>query len=209
MTSALFLAAFAGLLQLCASLQLVPLPSRATTVAISSSRAAPTYMMAGFGGGGAAKPAKKGSKGGKKAATKKSSDMSPKRQWDVFKELVSSGSPRVPVFAKLPDDDKWSEVGEVAVKAPGTPAQAVQFQKRLILEHAPRVNPALQNRARELIAGLAADADSEPEALGKQELPEGLNCGFEGGPDASGKYSKVRGTTRNSDPTAIVGSTAR
>ena len=164
-------------------------------------------MMAGFGA-----PAAKGSKGSKKGSKTskkgvgKTAELSPKRQWDKFKELVSVGAERHAVFAQL--DDKWTVVGSVAVASPGTAAQAAQFNKRLILEHAPRVNPALQLRAKELVCGLAG-ADGEPEALTKQEVATSLECGFEGAPDATGKYASVRGTTMKSDPTAILGSAAR
>ena len=78
----------------------------------------------------------------------------------------------------------------------------------MILEHAPRVNPTLLTRARELVAGVAG-ADGGPVLLTKQEIPVDLHSGFEGLPDASGKYAAVRGVSRNSDPTAIVGSAAR
>ena len=128
------------------------------------------------------------------------------RQWDKFNKLVADGAQRTKVFAQL--DDKWTEVGDVAVEASGTPAQAAQYNKRLILEHAVRVNPGLMLRARELKTGIAG-ASGEAELLGKQEVPDGLITGFEGLPDASGKYAKVRGATMTSDPTAIVGSTAR
>ena len=168
--------------------------------------AAPS-MMAGFGASastGSKTKKKKGAGGGAKAAK---TELSPKRQWDKFKDLVSDGAERVAVYAKLPDD-KWIEVGEVAVGAKGTAAQAAQFNKRLILEHAPRVHPPFGLRAKDLIAGIAGD-DGQPEVLTRQEVPDGLKCGFEGAPDASGKYAKVRGTTRGSDPTAIIGSAAR
>jgi hypothetical protein len=163
-------------------------------------RSALSPQMAGFGGAGAKKA------GAKKAKVDKKAALSPRRQWDKFKDLVSSGADRHKVFARL--DDKFYECGDVAV-AGGTVAQAAQYNKRLILEHAVRVNPALTLRARELITGIAG-ADGEPEVLEKQEkAPDGMECGFEGLADASGMYSKVAGTTRNSDPTAIMGSTAR
>ena len=47
---------------------------------------------------------------------------------------MSDGAP-AQVFGGLAG--KWTAVGEVAVKAPGTAEQAAQFNKRLILEHAP------------------------------------------------------------------------
>ena len=81
---------------------------------------------------------------------------------------------------------------------------AVQYNKRLILEHAARVKPALALKAKQLVAGIA-NADGEPEAHTKVEVPEGLVSGFEGLPDASGMYKKSTGTTFGSDPTAIIG----
>ena len=210
--------------------------------------------MKGFGAATAKPAGKKGGKVGKKGSVDKTASLSPKKSWDRFKELVAGGAERHMVYAKL--DATWHAVGEVAVGS-GTAAQAAQFSKRLILEHAPRVVPALQLRAKELSCGLAG-ADGEPVLLTKQEVPEGIECGFEGGeqfrlttarsqlstpasimldvetdpepasspppsplnemhpvclavaaPDATGKYTKVRGTTMKSDPTAIVGSAAR
>ena len=68
-----------------------------------------------------------------------------------------------------------------------------------------RVKPALALKAKELKCGVAGD-DGTPTVLQKQEMPEGLICGFEGAPDASGMYSKVKATSFGSDPTAIIGS---
>lgn len=186
---------------------LVVWTSRAVSCAAPTSRAiscaAPPrsfaiHALAGFGGAS--------SKGKSKKTKAKEASLSPKRQWDKFKELVSSGAPRVKVYAQL--DEKWTEVGDVAVDASGTSAQAAQFNKRLILEHAVRVNPALQLRARELQLGIEG-SDGSPEALAKQSVPLGLSCGFEGLPDSTGKYAKVRGATMKTDPTAIIGSAAR
>merc|ERR1719399_397285 len=98
--------------------------------------------MAGFGA-----PAAKGkAKGGK--------EIAPKRQWDQYKALVKSGAKPVAVFAKL--DNAWAEVGSVAVSS-GPPAQAAQLQKRLILEHAVRVEPTFASRGRELELGVAGE----------------------------------------------------
>ena len=191
----------ASLVPLCASLQVCQ-PSSMVACRHGA------VSMAGFGAAPKGKGSAKGKKGAKskKAAAPPSAELSPKRQWDRFKELVSGGAPRTAVFASL--DDKWTEVGDVAVASPGTPEQAAQFNKRLILEHAPRVKPALRLRARELVVGIVG-ADGEPVALAKQEVPADLESGFEGAPDSSGMYSHQRGTTRTSDPTAIVGSAAR
>ena len=66
--------------------------------------------------GAATAPAK-----GKKAKKSKGT-LSPRKQWDRFKSLVSHGSPQLKVYAKSPDAE-WTEV---AVAAPGTAAQAAQ-----------------------------------------------------------------------------------
>ena len=65
--------------------------------------------------------------------------------------------------------------------------QAAQFNKRLILEHACRVKPALALKSKELVCGVAGD-DGEPVVLVRQDLPDDLVCGFEGAPDASARY---------------------
>ena len=142
--------------------------------------------MAGFGGG--AKPVKK--KAGKKAAPKK--QLSPKRQWDVYRELVDQGSAKAEVFAQTPDSGKWIPCGEVAVEKAGTLKQAAQMHKRLILEHAVRCNPALSSKAKELVCGIAG-ADGEPEVLTKEEVPDKLRAGYYGTPDEPSGYYVMYG----------------
>ena len=146
--------------------------------------------MAGFGGG-AAKPsgAKSAKKGGKKASPKK--QLSPKRQWDIYRELVDEGSTPTEVFAQIPDG-KWISCGEVVAQAPGTAAQAAQVHKRLILEHAVRCNPVLTPKKTELICGIAGD-DGEPTVLAKQEVPDTLRAGYFGTPDPSSGYYVMYG----------------
>ena len=112
-------------------------------------------MMAGFGG--SAKPPPKASKGKGKskgaqtAASKR--QLSPKRQWDVHKRLVKDGATQAAVHAYLPPaagaegDGQWLEVGTVSVGAGGTLEQAARLNKRFILEHAVRLNPALTPRS--------------------------------------------------------------
>jgi len=142
--------------------------------------------LAGFGAAakkGAAKP-KASKKGAKKAAPKKA--LSPKRQWDVYTELVSAGATPATVYAQLPDS-KWIDCGEVAVEAPGTIAQAAQMHKRLILEHAVRCNPGLTPRKTELVCGISG-SDDEPVALEKVDVPEKLRSGYKGTPDESSGY---------------------
>ena len=181
------------------------LPYSATTHCLTP-RAAAVTMMAGFGGAAAPSKKKAGAKKGKKAKAPKAEGLSPKRQWDIFKELVSGGQPRHPVFARL-DDNDWVEVGDVAVAAGGTAEQAAHAQKRLALEHAPRVAPKLALRAKDLVLGVAEKEGDEVVLVKKpaEVLPEGVACGFEGRPDSSGMYRKIGQTTANSDPTAILG----
>jgi hypothetical protein len=159
-------------------------------------------MMAGFGASTPAKPKGKGGKKAKAAKPAAKPSASPRRQWDTFKELVSGGAPRVKVFAQL--DEAWTEVGDVSVASPGTATQAALANKRLILEHAPRIKPGLLLRAKELKLGVEG-ADG-PELLKKEDVPADLVSGFEGMPDPSGMYSKVKATSFGSDPTAIIGS---
>ena len=179
---------------LAASLQCIPAFHCSAAVRNGPTAIGVQIRMAGFG-------APAGGKSAKQAVAAKT-ELSPKRQWDKFKELLADGSPRHRVFVQL--DDKWTEVGEVAVAPPGTPAQAAQYNKRLIMEHAPRVAPALALRSTELKLGIEGD-NGEPVLLTKQEVPDKLMCGFEGEADASGKYKSIRGTSRNSDPTTILG----
>ena len=181
------------ILILAASLQFSPAFHCSPAVRNGPTAIGAQIRMAGFG-------APAGGKSAKPVVAK--TELSPKRQWDKFKELVADGSPRHRVFVQL--DDKWTEVGDLAVAPPGTPAQAAQYNKRLILEHASRVAPALALRSTELKLGIEGE-NGEPVLLTKQEVPDKLMCGFEGEADASGKYKSIRGTSRNSDPTTILG----
>jgi hypothetical protein len=181
------------ILILAASLQFSPAFHCSPAVRNGPTAIGAQIRMAGFG-------APAGGKSAKPVVAK--TELSPKRQWDKFKELVADGSPRHRVFVQL--DDKWTEVGDLAVAPPGTPAQAAQYNKRLIMEHASRVAPALALRSTELKLGIEGE-NGEPVLLTKQEVPDKLMCGFEGEADASGKYKSIRGTSRNSDPTTILG----
>ena len=156
-------------------------------------------MMAGFGGG--AKPSSKASKGKGKskgaqtAASKR--QLSPKRQWDVHTQLVKDGATQAAVHAYLPPaagaegDGQWLEVGTVSVGAGGTLEQAARLNKRFILEHAVRLNPALTPRSKELQCGLSAagKADAPPSLLAKGvEVPDDLVAGFCGTPHPPSGY---------------------
>ena len=150
--------------------------------------------MAGFGGAGKAKKGgkAKAKSSGKAAVAPKKAALSPKRQWDIFKELQKAGAPSCSVFAKLPDDDaKWFWCGEVNCVASATPEKSAAVHKRLILEHAVRCNPVLTARSRELLCGTAPGEEAEPTVLAKQEgeLPPPQDVGFAGKADtASGYY---------------------
>lgn len=139
-------------------------------------------QMAGFGGG-SKKPA------GKKAA-KPASKLSMKRQWDRFSEHVGNGSPRIPVFARIPGE-QWTAVGDVAC-APGVAAAAgVQLHKRFILEHATRVSPKMALKATDLEAGFSEGDASEPSPLDKVDAADAAKAGFEGAPDPSARYKAL------------------
>jgi len=141
----------------------------------------PAAMMAGFGA-----PAKSSSK----AKGKKVAKLGVKRQWDRFKDLVSGGAARNPVYARLPGEE-WTKVGEVACDESTTVAAAAQLHKRLILEHAVRVAPLLVQRAKELECGYSSTGEPEPALLTKCEPADVASCGFEGMPDASSRYGTL------------------
>ena len=142
-------------------------------------------MMAGFGGG-----ANRSQKSKRKP---KPSGVTVKQSWEKFRQLRDSENVQTTtVFARLPDDDaKWLNVGGVIVEAPGDRQQAVNQNKRLILEHAARLHPKLALRSRELVCGFieTGDAPGEVVPLTKCEVPSDLQAGFQGLPDkTSGMY---------------------
>lgn len=141
--------------------------------------------MAGFGGSSGSKKA-----AGKKAAKPAAAKLSMKRQWDRFNELVGSGQPRIPVFARIPGE-QWTAVGDVAC-APGVAAAAgVQLHKRFILEHAARVSPSLALKAKSLEAGFTEGDASEPSPLEKVDAADATKAGFEGAADPSARYKAL------------------
>ena len=153
-------------------------------------------MMAGFGGGASKKKSKK--------VKAKPSGVSAKQSWELFRELRSSDQVLTStVFAKLPDEDaKWLNVGGVIVEAPGSRAQAVTLNKRLILEHAARIHPNLALRSRELVCGYieTGEAPGEVVPLERCEVPSDLRAGFQGLPDIkSGMYMIGAGRVRSSN----------
>ena len=157
-------------------------------------------MMAGFG---AAAPNKSGGGKGKKTkakAVKAASSLSPKKQWERFKDHRNAGVPVTPVFARVQgSDNKWLEVGDVTASGCEISA-AVQAQKRIILEHAVRVHPVLQPKARELECGYSA-----PETVLLQKTPPAdiSTAGFVGRADASGRYGKTENEINEIEPTSL------
>ena len=149
----------------------------ASAVPNIAARAGMPQLMAGFG----TKP-KKAKDSAKKAA------LSPKKQWDRFKDLVKGGAPRVAVYARVRGTDAWTRVGDVACSSGVTPVAAAALHKRLVLEHAVRVAPQLAPKARELECGYAAAGDGAPILLEKTEPAAMADAGFEGLPDASARY---------------------
>lgn len=143
-----------------------------------------TLQMAGFGGA-----SKKGA-GKKDKPASKATKLSMKRQWDRHQELVGSGSPRNLVFARIPGDEEWTPVGDVAAASGVDVAAAVQLHKRFILEHATRVSPRLALKAKSLECGFAAVGDEPSLLISKGLSPaDPSGAGFEGAPDPSARYA--------------------
>lgn len=154
---------------------------------LSAQRHLNAVIMGGFGGGGS-----KGTQE-RKAKTPKPGDITAKQSWELFRQLRESDKVQATtVFARLPDDDaKWLNVGGVIVEAPGNRQQAVNQNKRLILEHAARLHPRLALRSRELVCGYieTGEAPGEVVYLTKCDVPPELRSGFQGLPDIkSGMY---------------------
>lgn len=151
--------------------------------------------MAGFGGGAA----KKAKSGGKKAAGKSAAPLSPKRQWERLREQRDAGCELTAVYARVRNKDEWYEVGDVTASKGTDIAAAIQVQKRLILEHAPRVHPVLLSQAKQLECGFG-----EPTApLSKVEPAEAADAGFVGRADASGRYGKTQQEIDVLEPTSL------
>lgn len=143
--------------------------------------------MAGFGVAAANKK-----KSGKKEVAKPVAKLSMRRQWDRFNELVGSGAPRTPVYARASGDKEWTAVGYVASAEGIGAASAVQLHKRFILEHAVRVSPKLQLKVKTLECGYATGVDEEKSLLEKGTTPaDAPDAGFEGLPDPSARYAAL------------------
>ena len=165
-------------------------------------------MMAGFGGGGggAAAGKKKGKKAGAAAASKPAvASLSPKKQWDRFKDHRKAGVDPVVVYARVKGTDAWLEVGDVTASDGATSGGSVQTQKRLILEHAVRVHPVLLPKARELECGL--DAGGSTVVHEKTQAAEAASSGFVGRADASGRYGKTDNEINELAPTSLRAAT--
>ena len=163
--------------------------------------AQPPRMMAGFGSGASKAKSGKAKKGGKPAVAQ----LSAKRQWDRFREHRDDGISPVAVFARVRDSEAWLPVGEVTAKDV-PPAGAVQIQKRLILEHAVRVNPQLQSKARDLECGF--DAAGATVKLERTEPAEAAASGFQGKPEASGRYGKTEAEQNEREPSSLRAATS-
>jgi hypothetical protein len=135
-------------------------PRRAT-------RCSPASMAQGFGTAPSAKP-----KG-----------LTEKGQWKTYQALVLKGEPTVSVMVRIPDkkDAKWYGVGRVAAGGEGTIAQAIEHQKRLIMEHARRVHAPLKGLKGAFDLGLQADPELEPfvHTNERVEVPPTLVAGLE------------------------------
>ena len=161
-------------------------PHRGSLIAAPRRSALLTPTMAGFGGGG----------GKTKAAPKKGAKKEPvsaRKQWTAWSRLTDGGAESIKVFArdgKL-ESDEWLHVGQVAVGKGATLEQGLQFQKRLILEHAMRMSPRLAIAKASLVMGFAQGGGDEVTASAKPEsMPESVVCGFYGEPDPGGFYAK-------------------
>ena len=133
-----------------------------------ATRCSPAAMAQGFG----APPAKP-------------QGLTEKKQWKLYQELVLKGEPSVTVMVRVPDTAKWYGVGKVTAGGEGTIAQAVEHQKRLIMQHARRVHPPLATFKDTFDIGLQADPELEPfvHTNNLVEVPSSLVAGFEGVPD--------------------------
>ena len=94
-------------------------------------RAATPMAMAGFGAPSGSKPGKrkasgKAAKGKKSAVATENGGLSAKRQWEIFRELRDKSDQvlTTSVYARLPDDPKWLNVGGCIVESPGTRIEA-------------------------------------------------------------------------------------
>ena len=98
------------------------------------------------------------------APSAKPKGLTEKGQWKTYQALVLKGEPTVSVMVRIPDKKgaKWYGVGRVNAGGEGTIAQAIEHQKRLIMEHARRVHAPLKGFKGAFDIGLQADPELEP-----------------------------------------------
>ena len=184
-----------ALLATIATAMVVPTTQHGLQVYVNAPRAIP--LMAGFGGA-AKKPGKA------KKSKEKPSGVTAKASWELFRELRSGDNVlTTSVFARLPDEGaKWMNVGGVIVQEPGTRLQAVNGQKRLILEHAARLHPKFALRSRELLCGYSDTTDgiyrgADVITLDKCAVPPDVRHGFQGLPHVESGMYIVQGRPRS------------
>jgi len=153
-------------------------------------------MMAGFG----REPAGKG-KGKKKTVAPAKVPLSPRSQWDRYREHRDANLPAIAIFARVRDaEGSWFEVGDLTSLA-GDVDGAVQAQKRLILEHAVRVRVDLLPKARELECGY--EVDGTVQVCPKAVAAELGTCGFQGRAEPTGRYGKTEAEISVREPTSL------
>lgn len=111
------------------------------------------------------------------ATAKKRPHVAPGQQRDRFAQHCEDGSLRHPVFARPTGQPDWVEVGHVSIAPDSamTAEDAARLQKRLILEHAARLHPSLQQHNAILEAGLG-----KPDVGGAEsEMVEDSNADIE------------------------------
>ena len=107
--------------------------------------------------------------------------------------LTEGGVEPTRVFARdgALEADEWLHVGDVAVSSDGSVDQAVQYQKRLILEHAARVNPRLAVAQKTLDTGFETGGEIS-KLVKPASMPDTLSCGFVGASGLSSARCRAR-----------------